>query len=94
MSQDSSWSISFPRSIVASLTVVYSSGAGVVPKGDLRHIKAILPTIAMHVDMVVAFTCIWRYNASGSVFPIRIRFVGHLLRIAEIMCRILSRQKP
>ena len=32
VSQDSSWSRSLPRSIAASLTVVYSDGAGVVPK--------------------------------------------------------------
>ena len=83
-----------PRSIAASLTVVYSTGVGVVPKGNLKQRKAKLLTIAMHVDAVVVFVCIRRYDVYMYFFPIRINFVGHLLRIAEIMCRILSRQKP
>ena len=36
VSQDSSRSILLPRSIAASLIVVYSSGAGVVTKGILK----------------------------------------------------------
>ena len=60
VSQDPSQSRSFPRSIAASLTVVYSSGAGVVPKGNLRQKKSISFNIAMHVDVVVSFACIWR----------------------------------
>ena len=43
--QDSSQSRSFPRSIVASLIVVYSDGAGVGPKGNCRHRKASSYTI-------------------------------------------------
>ena len=39
VSQDSSRSRSLPRSISASLTVVYSDNAGVVPKGNLRQTK-------------------------------------------------------
>ena len=58
--QDSSWSISLHRSIASSLTVVYSSGVGVVPKGKFRQRKASSLTIAMHVDAVVAFVCIQR----------------------------------
>ena len=60
MFQDSSRSRSLPRSIVASVTVVYSAGAGVVPKADLRQKKASSSNIAMHVDMVVVFVCIRR----------------------------------
>ena len=36
VSQDSSRSRSLPSSIAASLTVVYSAGAGLVPKGNLK----------------------------------------------------------
>ena len=46
--------------IATSLTVVYSDGTGVVPKGNLGQRKAILSTTAMHVDAVVAFACIRR----------------------------------
>ena len=60
VSQDSSRVRSLPRSIVASLTVLYSAGAGVVPKGNLRQRKARSSTIAMHVNVVVAFECIRR----------------------------------
>ena len=49
-----------PRSIADSLTVVYSDGAGVVPKGNLRQRKAGSSTIAIHVDVVVVFACIRR----------------------------------
>ena len=58
VSQDSSQSRSFTRSIAASLTVVYSSGAGVVPKVNLKQRKASSLTIAMHVNAVVVFACI------------------------------------
>ena len=60
MSQDSSRIISFARSIVASLTFVSLSSAGVVPKGNLSHRKASSSTIATHVYVVVTFACIWR----------------------------------
>ena len=43
---------------LSSLTVVYSAGAVVVPKSNLRQRKAILSTILMHVDAVVVFACI------------------------------------
>ena len=56
--QDSSRSRSLPRSIAASLPVIYSSGAGVVPKGNLRQRKDSSSIIAMHVDAVVAFAYI------------------------------------
>ena len=60
VSQDSARSRLLPRYIVASLTVVYSVGVGVVPKGNLKHTKAFSSTTEMHVDMVVVFSCIWR----------------------------------
>ena len=60
MTQDSSRGKLFPRSIAASLTVVYSAGAVVVPNGNLRKIKASPYTIVIHVDTVVAFACIQR----------------------------------
>ena len=44
--------ISCPRSIAASLMVVYSTGAGVVPKGSRIHRKASFPTIVMHAICV------------------------------------------
>ena len=60
VSQDSFLSRSFPRSIAASLTVIYSSGAVLVSKGTLRKRNYSSLTIEMHVDAVVAFACIWR----------------------------------
>ena len=57
VSQDSSRSRSFPRSIAASLTVVYSAGTGVVPSGNLKQRKASSLTIAMHVNAVVSSEC-------------------------------------
>ena len=60
VSQDSSRIRFLPRSIAASLTVLYSTGAGVVKKGNLRQIKASSSTIAIHVDAVVTFVCIRR----------------------------------
>ena len=92
MSQDFPWSRSFPSSITASLTVVYYSGTVVVPKGNCRQRKASSSTIAVKVNAVVAFESIWREAVSRSVFPINIRFVGHLFCIDEIMCSILSKQ--
>ena len=74
VSQYSSRSRSFPSSIAASLTVVYSAGVGVVPKGNLRQIKASLSTIAMHVDAFFAFACIQRQAASRSVFSNKFSF--------------------
>ena len=68
MSQDSSRSISFPGSIAASLTVVYSAGAGVVPKGDLRQRKDISTNISIHVNAVVVFACIRRRLHPGLSF--------------------------
>ena len=53
-----------PRSIAASLIVIYSAGAGVVQKGNLKQRKAISLTIVMLVDAVFAFACIYR-NISG-----------------------------
>ena len=60
VSQDWSWSIFLPRSIAPSLAVVYSAGAGVVLKGNLKQKKASSSTIAMHVDAVFVFDCIRR----------------------------------
>ena len=56
VSQDSSLSRCFPSSIAAFLTVLFYSGTGVVPKGNHRQIKAIILTIDMQVDVVVAFS--------------------------------------
>ena len=58
VSQDSSHSRYFLRSIAASLTVVYSDGDGVMPKGNLSQRKASLSTITMHVNTFVSFACI------------------------------------
>ena len=58
VSQASSRSRSFPRSIAASLKFTYSSGASVMPKGNLRQRKDSSSTIAMHVDAVFAIACI------------------------------------
>ena len=55
-----SLSILFPRYIAAFLTVVYYAGAGVVPKGNHTKIKSSSYTIDMHVNAVVAFSCIRR----------------------------------
>ena len=79
---------SFPRSIYASLIVVYSSGAGVVPNGILRKINARFSTISMHVDTIWEFVWIFWYVAPRSVFPIKMDFGGHLRRMNSIMWRI------
>ena len=60
VSQYSSQNRSLPRSIATSLTVIYSAGAGVVPKGKLKQIKSSWYTIAMHVNVIVVLACIWR----------------------------------
>ena len=83
-----------PRSIATSLMLVYSDGAGVVPKGKQRHRKASLPTIMMHVESICALAWMRRYEASKYVFPIRIRFEGHLMCMDEIMWNILRKQNP
>ena len=66
--QDSSHSRSFPRSISASLTVVYSSGAGVVSIGNLRQRKVALLNISMHADAVAAFVFSSRRLRPGLFF--------------------------
>ena len=58
VSQGSSQSRFLPRSIAALLTLVYSAGAGGVPKGNLKQRNDSSSTIAMHVDAVVVFACI------------------------------------
>ena len=58
VSQYFSRSRSFPRSFAASLTVVYSAGTVVMPKGNRSHRKSISSTIDMHVDTVFTFACI------------------------------------
>ena len=60
MSHDSSMSRSFPRYISSLLSVVYSAGAGVVPKGSFRQIKASFSIIVMQVYAVLSFAWIWR----------------------------------
>ena len=60
VSNDSSLSRLFPMSIPASLVVVYSYGAGVVPKSGCRQRKATLSTILIQVDVVLVLAWIWR----------------------------------
>ena len=60
VSQDSSRSRSFPRYIVDLLIDVYYYGTGVVPKDNRRQRKSNSSIIAVHVDIVVAFSFIWR----------------------------------
>ena len=67
---------SLPSSISDSLLAVYFSGAGVVPKGKRRQMKASFPTIVMHVDTICAFAWTRRYAASRYILPIRMRFEG------------------
>ena len=74
MSHEVSVSRSFQSYITVALVVVYSSGAGVVPKGKHMNRKANLPTIAMHVDDICVFAWMCRYAASRSIFPIRMSF--------------------
>ena len=93
VSQYSSLSRSFPRSIAALLIFVHYDGVGVVPKGNRRQRKASLSIIAMQVDVVVVFAWIWPLAASRFVFPINIHFVGHLFFISDTMWSILRNQK-
>ena len=83
--------ISSPRSIAASLMVVYYASAGVVPKGRRRQRKYSFSTIAMHDDAICAFVWTRRYTELRSVFPIRIFFEGHLMHMDAIMWSILRR---
>ena len=91
-SHDVSAGISLPRSISASLMVVYNDGADLVPKGRCRQRKASFTTVEMHVATICAFVRTRRYAVSRSVFPIRVRFKGHLLRMPAIMWSILRSQ--
>ena len=50
--------ISFPRSIAASLMVVYSDGANVVPNSRRMKKEGSFPTISMHVDAIYMFAWI------------------------------------
>ena len=83
--------ISFPRSVAASLMVVYSANAGVAPKGRRRQRKASFNTITMYVTDICALVWTRRYVVSRSVLSIRISFEGHLIRMAEIMWSILRK---
>ena len=65
--------------------MVYSPGAGVVPKGVHRHIKDFFLMVAIHVVTVCVSAWTRWYAESRSVFPIRIRFQGNLMRIDAIM---------
>ena len=76
------------------MTVVYSAGAGVVPKEKNGHRKDSISTIKMHVDSICAFLWIRRYAASRSVFLIRMRFRGYLRPTNAIMWSILRRLNP
>ena len=72
--------------------VVYYAGAGVVSKGRHRQRKANFTIIVMHGAAICEFAWKCRYAESRSVFPIRICFEGHLMRMAAIMWSILRRQ--
>ena len=84
----------FKRLTDASLMVVYSSGAGVVTNGRLRQRKASFPTITMNVTAICAFAWTRRYAALRSVFPIRMNFEGHLMRMDAIMWGVLRSYNP
>ena len=86
--------ISLPRSITASMMVVYSDGAGVVPKGKFRHRKANIPTIVMPFYVICSFALMRWYAASRSFFLIRIKFEGHLRHMSVIMWSIMKNKKP
>ena len=83
-----------PTLNAASLMVVYSAGAGVVPKGSRRQRKDIFPTILIHVAAICEFAWMRRYAALRSVLPITMRFEGHLMGMAAIIWSILRRQNP
>ena len=74
-----------PYPIDASLMVVYSDGEGVVPKVGCIQIKTSFPTIVMLVTTICEFALTKWYAASRSVFPIRIHFKFHMMRMAAIM---------
>ena len=84
----------FPRSIAASMMVVYYAGAGVVQKGRHRQRNDSFTTIEMHVAAICAFAWTCRYAVLRSIFPITMRFDGHLMRMAAIMWNILRRHNP
>ena len=85
---------SLPRPISASFNVVYSAGAGVVPRGELRHRRVRLSKMAMHVDAIRVFAWMRWYAASISGFPIRTCFDDRLIHMVSIMWSILMRQNP
>ena len=85
---------SSPSSIDASMVVVYYASVVVVPKVKHRHRKANLTTFLVNVDTICAFSWMCQYEASRSVFLVRIRFEVHLRRMAAIMWNILRIQKP
>ena len=72
--------------------VVYYTGAGVVPKGRHRQRKANFTTIVMHGATIYEFAWKRGYAESRSVFPIKISFEVHLMRMAAIMWSILRKQ--
>ena len=80
--------------IAYSLMVVYCVVEGVVPKTRHRQRKDSFTTIGMHVEAICVFAWTCWYAASRSVFPIRMPFEGHLMRMAAIMWSILRSQKP
>ena len=84
--------ISFTRSIASFLTVVYSTGTGVVKKGKRRNRREELSMMEIHVDAIRLLMCMWRYAASRSVFLTRIIFYGHLIHMAAIMWIIMRRK--
>ena len=62
--------------------------------GSHMHRRASFPTIDMCVDAICDFAWTFRYAAAGSVFPIKMRFCGDLVFIADVMWIIQSRKKP
>ena len=86
--------ISFTRLILASLTVVYTSGVGVVMKVKCRNRRSSLSTMEMHVDAICEFVCIQCYPESKSISLIILHIDVHLRRVATIICIILRIQKP
>ena len=80
--------------ISASLIVVYSDGSGVVPKVRRKQRKASSPKILMHVNAILVLMWKLLYAKPRSVFPIRMFFEGHLMRIDAIMWSITRRQNP
>ena len=93
-SHDVTITIPLPCYISASIMVVYSDSAGVVPKVKCTLRKANLTTIVIHVIKMFSFALMRRYAASRSVLPIRIRFEGHLMHMTAIMWIIPRRQNP